>query len=68
MDKKQVRSFFDFIDVDLYLNPEWYTVKNEPYFIWSELKQEFQRHEMTEAFTWDYIEPFVKTGQVYVER
>ena len=62
----KAKSFFDFINVEVYTNPERYTVKQMKYWIWSELKQEYQEHEVTEALYYRDIEEYVKQGIVYI--
>ena len=61
----KAKSFFDFINVELY-TPQRYSVKQMKYWIWSELKQEYQEHEVTEALKYEDIEPYIKKGIVYI--
>ena len=67
-DLRRAESFFDFINVELYTNPDWYTVKlGMPYWIWSEKKQELQEYHVTEGLRYDMIEEYVNRGLVYVD-
>lgn len=64
---KQAKSFFDFINVELYTKNK-YSVKQQKYWIWSELKGSLQEYEVTEGLRYDLIKPYVEKGLVYVAR
>ena len=34
--------------------------------MWSEVECEYQEYEITEATDWNYLQPFVEKGIVYV--
>ena len=61
-----VTSIFDFIEPQLYTNPDKYIVKVDKYYMWSEVECEYQEYEITEATDWNYLQPFVEKGIVYV--
>ena len=62
---RRVIDFWDFIDVDLYSYPR-YKVKKQKYFFWSELKQEYQEHVVTEALQYSDIEFYIKKGLIWI--
>ena len=63
------RSFFDFIDVELYTNPNRYSVRvGMKYWIWSELKEELQEYKVTEGLRYDLIEPYINKELCYREK
>lgn len=65
---RKATSFFDFINVELYPNPERYSVKTGmKYWIWSELKQELQEYEINEVVKYSDLEPYVEKGLIYIE-
>lgn len=69
MDKanlRQATSFFDFIDVDLYQNPDRFTIKNMKYWIWSEKNQELQEHILSDMVRYEMIEKYVEKGLVWI--
>jgi hypothetical protein len=57
--------FWDFIEPDLYSNPK-YKVKQQTYFFWSDKKQEYQEHKVTEALQYRDIEEYVKKGLIWL--
>lgn len=66
---RQAKSFFDFINVELYTNRDRYSVKlGMEYFIWSELNNELQSYVVNEALQWINLQEYVDAGLVYIEK
>ena len=61
-------SVFDFINVELYTNPDKYTVKEMHYWLWSELKQELQEYKIVEYFQkWEDLREYVEGRICYIK-
>lgn len=66
---KKAESVFDFINVELYTNPDKYSVKYQHYWLWSELRQELQEYRMVEHFqNWEYFREYVESGICYIKK
>lgn len=64
---KKVKSFFDFINVELYTNPDGYSVRiGMEYFIYSERHNEYQSYFVHEGLKYDELKPYIEKGLVYV--
>jgi len=59
-------TFWDFIDVALYLNPP-YTLRDIDYYIYSELKDEYQKHHTNEYLTMDYLRQYFDKGLIFID-
>ena len=59
-------SWYDFVEISLYSNPP-YTLRDMDYYIFSELKNEYQKHHTNEHLTMDYLRKFFDNRLIYVD-
>jgi hypothetical protein len=64
---RKATSFFDFINVELYTNPEGYSPRvGMPYYRWSARKKEWQEHRITEATQYEQLKKLIERGLIYI--
>jgi len=50
-------TWWQMIDISLY-EEQRYTLRDMDYYLWSELKQEYQKYRTTESLTWEYLRQY----------
>lgn len=65
--KKLAKSWFDFINVNLYSHEDKYEVKQQSYWMWSETQQKLQEYKTSEFMQWYAIEEYIKNNIVYIK-
>lgn len=60
-------TIFDFVDIDLYNNPDYYTQRDTDYWIWSETKQEFEKYHTTEHLRLEDLDYYLEKGLICVK-
>ena len=61
-------SYFDFINVRLYDHEDKYEVKQQHYWMWSEIQQKLQEYEIGAWSQWYVLQPYVESGIVYIRK
>jgi len=54
---KKKATWWEFCDISLY-EEQKYTLRDMDYYLWSELKQEYQKYHTTPALTYEYLKQF----------
>jgi len=63
---QKARSFFDFINVELYTENGYSVKLGMKYWIYSELHNEYQEYEITEGTKYDELKFYIEKGLLFI--
>lgn len=63
---RRATSWFDFVKIDLYNDPDKYSVIKQKYYMWSESLNTLHERETHSLLQWRNLKEYVKHGLVYV--